>query len=196
MAKRQRLSSDVRRAQLVEAAAPLILEQGHLPLSLDRLAASIGSSKALIYTYFPTQHDLFNAILEKGFAGLEADGLNDVAPPGSTLADAAHRAARLYYRHVVRHGPILHVILRDLYMSRALRPDVAAARDRIARPLVRLVRRELRLDANEAVAAYNLALTLPEEAGRLAWQGILAPDRGEALLEQLLTSTLAALRPS
>lgn len=195
MAKRQRLSSDTRRAQLIEAAAPLILEQGHLPLPLDRLAANIGASKALIYSYFPTQQDLCNAVLEKGFAELMAAGLGEVAAGPGGLAEAAQEAARIYYRHVAAHGPILHVILRDLYMAHALSPMAASARDRIARPLVRRVRRELRLGANEAVAAFNLAVTLPEETGRLAWQGVLQLDRGEALLEQLLTSALKALAP-
>ena len=196
LTKRQRLSGDARRTQLIEAAAPLILEQGHLPLSLDRLASSIGASKALIYTYFPTQHELFNAVLEKGFAELGATGIADLACGSASLADAALRAARIYYRHVARNGPILHVILRDLYMSRALSPEAAAARDRMVTPLVRLIRRELRLNANEAVAAFNLAVTLPEETGRLAWQGIIELDRGEALLDQLMASTLKALRPA
>lgn len=185
----------MRRAQIVEAAASLILERGHLPLPFDQLAAHIGVSKALIYAHFPTQQDVCNAVLERGFADLNAEGLAEIVDGSSSLAEAALGAARIYYRHVARNGPILHVILRDLYMARALSPAVTAARDRIARRLIRRIRRELRLGANESVAAFNLAVTLPEETGRLAWEGILELDRGEALVDRLMTSALNALSP-
>jgi AcrR family transcriptional regulator len=193
LAQGSRLSAEVRRAQIVEAAARLVVEQGYLPLPPERLADAVGASKALIYGYFPDQHDLFNAVLAREFESLEAAGL-DAASAAPTLDLAALGCAELYFGHVCAHGPVVHIVLRDPYMARRLDPRVSALRDRTARRLARLVRRELRLPPVEAVAALTLATTIPEDAGRLVWQGDLSPDRGLELCRRLTAAAVGALR--
>jgi len=193
--RRVRLSAEVRRDQLVQAASRLTLKQGYLPLSLERLASEAGVSKALIYGYFPDQHDLFNAVLAEQFSALQAAGL-ETASQATELAVAALGCAGIYLRHVARAGPIAHIILRDLYMARRVRPELAAFRNRVARRLARLVRAELRLPPEEAVGAISLVTTIPEETGRLIWQGDLDLESGLALGERLVRSSLAALRPT
>lgn len=194
MAQGSRLSAEARRRQVVEAAARLVVEQGYLPLPPERLAEAVGASKALIYGYFPDQHDLFNAVLAREFAGLAAAGL-DAASAAPSLDLAALGCAELYFGHVCAHGPVIHVILRDPYMARRLDPKVAAVRDRIARRLARLARRELGLPPREAVAAVTLATTIPEDAGRLVWQADLSPDAGLELCRRLTSAAVKALRP-
>ena len=195
MGKRVRLSAEVRRAQLIEAAARLALAQGYLPLPLERLAADAGVSKALIYGYFPDQHDLFNAVLAQEFQQLAEAGI-EAAASVDDLEAAALACAQIYLRQVARHGPIAHIVLRDLYMVRHVRRDLAAFRDRIVRRLARLVRTELKLPPDEAVGAISLVTTIPEETGRLVWQGDLDLDLGLELGERLVRSSLAALRPT
>jgi AcrR family transcriptional regulator len=189
------LSAEARRRQLVEAAAALALEQGVLPASADGLARAAGVSKALVYAYFPDLHDLYNLVVEREFDALDEAGLGEAAW-APDLASAAAACAEIYYRRVAEHGPLAHVVLRDMYMARRLRPDLARFRDRIARRLARLARRELRLPAREAVAALNLVITIPEEMGRLAWEGDLDRERGWALARQLIASSIEALRPA
>ena len=195
MGKRVRLSAEVRRAQLIEAAARLALAQGYLPLPLERLAADAGVSKALIYGYFPDQHDLFNAVLAQQFRQLAKAGI-EAATRVDDLEAAALACAQIYLRQVARDGPIAHIVLRDLYMVRHVRPDLAAFRDRIVRRLARLVRAELKLPPDEALGAISLVTTIPEETGRLVWQGDLDLDLGLELGERLVRSSLAALRPT
>lgn len=193
LAQGSRLSAEARRRQIVETAARLVVEQGYLPLSPERLAEAVGASKALIYGYFPDQHDLFNAVLAREFAGLTAAGL-DVASAGDALDLAALGCAELYFGHVCAHGPVVHIILRDPYMARRLDPKTAAIRDRVARRLARLARRELALPPGEAVAAVTLVTTIPEDAGRLVWQGDLTPDAGLELCRRLTSAAIASLR--
>jgi AcrR family transcriptional regulator len=195
LGKRVRLSAEVRRTQLIDAAARLALEQGYLPLPLERLATAAGVSKALIYGYFPDQHELFSAVLAQQFAELAEAGL-EAASQAADLESAALACSEIYLRHVARRGPIAHIILRDLYMARRIRPDLAAFRDRIARRLARLTRAELKLPPKEAVGALSLVTTVPEETGRLIWQGELPLARGLELGERLIRSSLAALRPT
>jgi AcrR family transcriptional regulator len=195
LGKRVRLSAEVRRDQLIQAASRLLLKQGYLPLPLERLASEAGVSKALIYGFFPDQHDLFNAVLARQFEALADAGL-EAASQAETLEDAALACADIYLRHVAQHGPIAHIILRDLYMARRLRPDLAAFRNRIASRLARLTRTELRLPPEEAVGAINLVTTIPEETGRLIWQADLDLEQGLELGARLVRSSLAALRPT
>ncbi|CAN7577108.1 TetR/AcrR family transcriptional regulator [Phenylobacterium sp. LjRoot164] len=191
MAAGGRLSAEERRRQILQAARAALVAQGHLPLAPERLAAEIGISKALIYAYFPDQADLANAIAAEDFARLAADGLG---ADFDDLEAAAVASAELYFRHVCAHGPALHVILRDPFMRGRLAPAVAAARDRAARPLVRLSAKALALPAAEAVGAFSLVLAIPEEAGRLVWQGELSPDAGLELCRRLTAAAVQSLQ--
>lgn len=188
-----RLPAEARRAQLVEAAQRLILEQGYLPLAPERLAREAGVSKASVYGYFPEPQALVNAVLARQFDDLAGAGL-PAAVQGPDLSAAALAAADLYFRHVAERGPVAHVILRDVTMARRVRPDLAAFRDRIAGRLIRLARRELDLPAAELVGAFNLMVTIPEEAGRLVWQGDLTFEAGVELCRRLVAAGLAGLK--
>ena len=178
----------------MDAAARIILDQGHLPLKLETLARSAGISKALVYALFHTQHDLFNAILDRQFRALAARG----APQASALDDlraASLGCALAYFEHVAAEGPLIHVILRDPYMAGHVAAATAAFRDRIIIRLARLARRSLLLAAKENIAAINLVITIPEEAGRLVHSGALSLERGRLLCSQLVLSSLEALTP-
>jgi AcrR family transcriptional regulator len=187
-----RLPAEARRAQLLQAAARLVLVQGYLPLPLDRLALEAGVSKALIYSYFPLQHDLFNAVVAERFADLAALGI-EAASRGEDFAKAVLAAGDIYFAHVAEGGPVAHIVLRDLYMARKLAPELALFRDRVIRPLARRGRRELGLSPQEAVGAANLLITIPEEAGAMAFSGEMAFDRARELCQRLLASGLASL---
>jgi AcrR family transcriptional regulator len=188
----RRLTPDVRRGQILDAAEGLILSEGQLPLPIPELARRAQASKALIYRYFPTQADLANAILRRLFSGLEAAGLTD-ATKSRDLQEAAILAADIYGRHVAARGPVAHVLLRDPYLAGALAADVSRQRDRWARALSRTARRELGLPAREAVAALSVMTTIPEEAGRLAHAGEIADESAADLTRQLVGAALAAL---
>lgn len=185
----------MRRGQLVEAAARLVLERGHLPLRAEQLAAEAQVSKALVHGYFPDQHMLFNAVLDREFAALEAAGL-DAASRAARLDEAALGCARIYFQRVSDSGPVAHVILRDPYMAGRLDAGIAARRDRPLRRLARLVRRELDLPPDEAVGAISLVTSIPEDAGRLVWQGDISRKAGAELCERLTMAAIEALRPA
>jgi AcrR family transcriptional regulator len=191
---RSRRSPAERRAEIMTRAAALVLEQGALPVSLDRLAQEVGVSKALIYNYFPTQHDLFNALLGQEFQALRLRGIEAAATLAPVEA-AALACAHIYFDHVAERGPVIHLILRDRFMARRLSPDVARFRDRLVLRLARASRRELRLSAKENIAAINLVITIPEEAGRLAYRGDIERERGRDLCGELVLSSLQALSP-
>src|SRR5688500_13577756 len=86
--KTRRHSPEIRRAQMLDAAARMIVEQGYLPLPVEEIARQVGASKALVYAYFPTQYDLFNALLVREIDSLLMGGL-DTASQVQDLEQAA-----------------------------------------------------------------------------------------------------------
>ena len=58
-----RTKTEAKRSAILQAAAAEFLERGYHATSLAHVAASMGSSKATIYNYFPTKAELFSAVL-------------------------------------------------------------------------------------------------------------------------------------
>lgn len=189
----RRLAPEARRESLLQVAAELILAQGFLPIGVQELADAAKVSKALVYRYFPEPHDLYNALVERGFGELLAAGLEEAARRPD-LTDAATAAAELYFQQVARTGPLIHIILRDRFMAGRLSGPARRVRDRLARRLARDLRREFLLPLRESVACVSLGMTVPEESGRLVYQGDLDPERGAELCRELVLGVLDVAR--
>ena len=191
--KRSRLAPEERRAQLISLAAAAARRRGDLPIALGDLAKAAKVSKALVYAYFPTQYDLFNAVLAAEFDAMAQAGMIEAAS-AAQLGDAAERSALLYFEHIVARGTASHLILRDPYMRGQISAANRAFRDQVAGQFARAARRELRLRPHEAVAAFNLAVVIPEEAALLVRSGDTDQDVAREVVTQLIQSTLAGLR--
>jgi AcrR family transcriptional regulator len=190
---RQRLTPAIRKTQIMDAAARLIVQQGFLPLPIEQLAEAAGSSKALIYTYFPEQETLFNTLLERELGSLLATGL-DTASHVQDLDQAALLCVQIYFEHVASAGPLLHILLADRYMSRRIERRLRRLRNGVLLRLVRLGKRQLPLSKREVLAAIEMTLAIPEEAGRLVFSGELDVQVGRQLCRTLVRSSLEALR--
>ena len=62
---RKRLSSEERRATIVEAAGRLFGERGYDSTRLDDIAAAAGVTKPIVYRHFDTKRALYLALLER-----------------------------------------------------------------------------------------------------------------------------------
>jgi len=189
---RTRLPAAERRLQIMRGAERLLLEQGYLPLPPEQLGRSIGVSKALIYTYFTDQELLFNAILTH-----RLQELAQRLPAGKgrkAMLDEAMDYAEPYFEQVVEIGPVVNFVLRDPFMRRKVDAESRLQRERLVRPLLRKLRKSLKLTANEAVAALAMLATVPEEAGVLVRRGELTISQGREYCRDILSACLAGLR--
>ncbi|HQT54283.1 TetR/AcrR family transcriptional regulator [Phenylobacterium sp.] len=177
-----------RRAQLLDVAAERVLGQGVLPVGVEALAQAAKVSKALIYRYFPEPWDLYNALLERSLE--DVAGALDAAVGAPDLATAAGDVADIYYRHVARTGPLIQIILRDRFMVGHVSPRAAAIRAGVAGRLARKAREAIDLDLRETIACLSIGMTMPEECGRLAFQGELDLERGALLCRELVLGVL------
>jgi len=184
----RRLPPQERRDLLLDVAAERVLEQGVLPIAIEELAQAAKVSKALIYRYFPDSRDLYNALLERALD--QVAGALDAAVEATDLATAAGAVAEVYYRHVARSGPLIQIILRDRFMAGHVSRRAAAVRARVTRRLARKARDAFGLDLRETVACVSIGMTMPEECGRLAFQGELDLERGALLCRELVLGVL------
>jgi AcrR family transcriptional regulator len=92
-------------ANLLEAAALLLAEQGPSALTTRRLAAAVGTSTMAVYTRFSGMDDLVRALVHEGFrhladrmraVGASPDPVADVAELGIAYRDNALEHSHLY----------------------------------------------------------------------------------------------------
>jgi AcrR family transcriptional regulator len=187
------LTPEARRARLLDAAGRLIVVQGFLPLNMERLAVAAGVSKALVYSYFATPHDLYNVLLEREMTGLLQGGLA-TASRVADLDQASLLCAMFYFEYVCRCGPLLHILLSDRYMAGRVAPRALQMRDSLRRRLTRLAGRTLRLSKREILAAIEMIIAIPEEAGRLVFHREIDAAVARQTCHSLVVSSLHALR--
>jgi AcrR family transcriptional regulator len=69
---RRRLSSQARRAKLLEAALHEFSGRGYYLTQMEHVATRAGVSKALVYQHFPSKEELFAAVTEQVVEGFMA----------------------------------------------------------------------------------------------------------------------------
>src|ERR671919_1973596 len=82
-----RLAVDERRRRLLALGADLFARHSYDELSMARIASEAGISKALLYHYFPSKQELFEATLQQAAAELAQRTEPDPSlPPAEALA--------------------------------------------------------------------------------------------------------------
>jgi AcrR family transcriptional regulator len=189
---RTRLAPQERIEQILAAAAEIIVDQGVLPISLETVAQRLGVSKGLIYSYFPTQFDLANRLLETHLVGLarEVEQVLTLDDP----RDAADRCAGVYFEHVARDGPLPRILLGDPFLAGRLDPAMTRTYERVMGRLARRLRSTYRLPSRESVAALITLAAIPEELGTLVFLKRLDPRLGREMCREMLLGGLEGLK--
>jgi AcrR family transcriptional regulator len=153
----RRPSEAERRAALVEAAESLFLAQGYGATSMDDVAQAVGMSKKTLYQLFASKEALFEAVVERFCAPMQATP--EPAIPGDRatlerlLADLAQHILSL------RSVALFRVIASEVKRA----PELAAAVERSRGRKVNALQAWL---AGQAAAGW-LRIADPEEAAGL-----------------------------
>lgn len=191
---RTRFAPDARRQQIREVAETQLLEVGCLPLSLEKLAAGVGVSKALIYRYFETQEELFNEVLTARLAGMRdslAKLTSDTLRKGYVV-----RGLNAYFHHVSEAGPVMRFILRDPFMKGKFSAEAKALLKQIAEPFENALVREEGIGHSDARVGLQLLVAIPEETAMLVRRRELKADIAEQLCDELISAGVAGLKKS
>lgn len=99
-ARGQRLPRTARRAQLLEAAQEVFVEQGYHAAAMDDIALRAGVSKPVLYQHFPGKLDLYLALLDVSCDALDAQVRAAIDHAGPDNHDRVHAAIDAYFGYV------------------------------------------------------------------------------------------------
>ena len=113
----RRQPPEIRRQQILDAAASLLLENGLAGTSVDAVARRAGIAKGTVYLYFPSWQDLLGALRARyadGLAGRAEAALGhaDPADPGS-VTGAFERLAGELAGYVQANRRLYHVLFQE-----------------------------------------------------------------------------------
>jgi AcrR family transcriptional regulator len=167
----RRLRRPQRREQILTAATEAFARSGFAATSLDDIAAQAGITRVLLYRHFDSKTDLYQAVLDRMCARLEAHvdqpvgGFTDASIDGLLEAAVESPAGfRLLFQHALRELEFKERIEK-------FRADITAAAYLQLAPVV----------PDEALArwAAQLAPVVAIEA-IIAWLDAGQPDAGQA----------------
>lgn len=190
--KRTRLTPEVRREQILDEAAQLILAEGLYAVSMERLARDIGISKGLVYNYFPTRDALLTALLNREQAELRDRGMAS-ALQAESFDDLIRQTTRLYLEQTRDRGALIAALLSDPSVALLMEAENRADRERTVRYFVKAVRRQYGLSLPMAIAGVEMVSAVTDRAGRLVADGQLDVETATGMCVALITGGLANL---
>lgn len=200
--KRQEQAA-ARREQLVQTALLLFSENGYRNTSVRDIARAVGVNEALLYHYFNSKADLFQAVLAQ-YAPFRAVGafLNTSAHPPAqrSLDDALQAFGREFLARLRQHRTFVITMLSES----ATNPELGA----ILGEFLHTTGEDITHFLAEYRAAGRIAPQLPIEAASRVLQGSLlfhffaealqkpsSPDEEDKALRDLVSALLSGLEP-
>ena len=190
--RRQRLAPEERAAQILDAAARLLMEEGFTEVSMERLGREAGVSKALVYNYFPNRNDLLRALLEREMGLMRASQAVAVKAAES-FGDLVRRTTRLYIENMQSRGALLRKLWAEPAVARSLADVDLRGRDKAMHYLARRVALEYGLPHDVALPAVDMQMAMTEAAAQHLSQSHDDVDFATEICVTLLLGGLDAL---
>lgn len=188
--KRRRLTPALRREEILNQAAQLVLAEGVSAVSMERIGREAGASKALVYAYFSDRTGLLTALLLREQARFRAEGQR-LLQEAKDFESKVRATTAAWLLHVAHNGALIERLLHEPEVARAVEPDDARSRSETTSYFGDEIARHYNLPPRKAVVLADLLMGLTGAAGaRLHTTGA---NRDE-VLELTLRMIFAALR--
>ena len=183
---RTRLAPDVRRDQILEAAARLVADDGLAAATVEEIARRAEVSKGLVYAYFDGRDALLGEVLQREQALLRERGMA-AALQAASFAQLIEGTTRLWLEHARDRGALIATL--TAFQGAGATDE----RDRTLRFFVRAVRREYGLGLAPAITAVDLLMALTDQAGRRVAAGQDTVEAATLACVALITGGLGRL---
>ena len=191
-APRRRMAPEIRRAQILDDASRLILEEGLSAVSMERVGREAGISKALVYNYFPSRDHLLAALLHREQSDLRERGLTE-AIDAPSFSDLIRRTSRLFLEQSRSRGALIQALMSDPSVARLMEDENRAGRERTIAYFVQRVRDAFGFEPSLAPAAVDMLMAVTAQAGHLVSDGGLEIEVAEEMCVQLIVGGLERL---
>lgn len=152
-----RMPRDARRAQLLEVALEVFVEQGYHAASMDEIADRAGVSKPVVYQHFPGKLDLYLALLERSCETVVA-GVREALSSTPDNRKRVQATMELWFTYVADRGAAFRLVFESDLTNDS---DVRAQIDRVVNDSAAAIAEVIAEDTGlPADAAHLLALGL------------------------------------
>ena len=189
-----RMRAADRAAMMVEEADRQINLRRSARISPSDIASDLGTSRSLIYSYFPDPAALLVAVLDRHANLLMNSGL-EAAVEDADFTASMIGCSLIYLDHVIEHGAAIELCFRDKWLARDLDGAMRTLGIGVYRRLARQAQRELDYSARDALGVVQILQAVPEEGARLVRSGDISPDVARSLCRRLIGASIEELRP-
>lgn len=189
------MKAEDRAALMVQEADRQINEGRSARISPPDIAANIGSSRSLVYSYFPDADHLVQAVLDRHADLLLQAGLCD-ALAAEGLEDALVQSSLIYCDHVSQHGSAIELCLREPRVAEKIGGKIRTMVLSVLLCLARKAMRELKFEPADALAIVRILQVVPEDAARLIRSGKVSRETAHKVCKRLLRASIDELRPT
>jgi AcrR family transcriptional regulator len=188
--KRRRLTPELRREEILNQAAQLVLAEGVSAVSMERIGREAGASKALVYAYFSDRTGLLTALLLREQARFRAEGQR-LLQEAKDFESKVRATTAAWLLHVAHNGALIERLLHEPEVARAVEPDDARSRSETTSYFGDEIAHHYGLPQRQAVVLADLLMGLTGAAGARLHSTNADPDE---VLELTLRMIFAALR--
>ncbi|CAN7577280.1 TetR/AcrR family transcriptional regulator [Phenylobacterium sp. LjRoot164] len=197
--RQTRAPAGVRRAQLLDAAAQIIVAEGLPAATLKSAARRVGLSEAQAHNHFPRRADLLVALARRELEAMEVRRRAEL-DQGHDRQDRVRRSTLAYLREVAERGALIQLLTASAEVRGGLRAEREAVRTSESRRVSEGLEAAYGLPPELAVGATRVLTAVTLRAGRLVASGRLPLEAAErltlAMVEAGNRALVRAYRPS
>jgi AcrR family transcriptional regulator len=161
--RRQRLSPEKRRSQILDDTAEIVSREGVALLSMERIGQQAGVSKSLVYNYFSNITDLLRELLDRELKTLRRLQYQ-AAESATSLEDLVQKVTHVYLTYISERGLIIERLQSEPSVSNLSDPT-EFSRDGAVSYLAEILSDHLELSQDIAVAITDISFGIPASAG-------------------------------
>jgi AcrR family transcriptional regulator len=186
---RLRLSPEVRRDQILDEAARLVVKEGVSALTMERLGREAGISKALVYAYYPTAADLLRSLLLREYELFQAKA-QQLLREAENLDKTIEIVVGIFIDQVSDRSTLIHRLTNEPEIASALRGINQRGRQVIARYLTRQTGLEYNIGDKQAAILAEIVIGIARAAGDHVHRGNRDVDAVRSLTVRMIKAAL------
>ncbi len=172
---RKRLPIEERRAQMLNIAGRLCLDEGIDEVSLNRVAREAGISEAQAHNCFARRIDLLSALARREIEEYEVSRRNVVLRGRDRMTQIVISTVN-YLSEAGRRGALLQALLLEPEVRELMRADFERTRTMVSKPIVQAMSSSYGMSEEEAYGSNWLVTAISLRAGSLVSAGHLSTE--------------------
>lgn len=190
--RRQRLSPEKRRAQILDFTADIVSREGVALLSMERIGQQAGVSKSLVYNYFSNLTDLLRELLERELKTLRRLQYQ-AAESATSLEDLIQKVTHVYLKYISERGLIIERLQSEPSVSNLSDPT-EYSREGAVIYLAEIISDHLEIPEEVAIAITDISFGIPASAGEYLLRTGADPKEIEKLTVSMILGSIMMVR--